>query len=105
MPPSSVTDEELGILQSAMEQLIDHKGITPECPLKGLGIPGFYLLMETMHFKPLQQKIYHRTADLIVDEMTMAHVMSGQQITLYNAVEPIRELAAYINGNKRNTDE
>lgn len=92
MPPEDLGDDDLEILNSGMKQLVEGKGTIPESPLTGLGIPGFYLLLSTLHFKLHSQQIYEKTANFTVDEMLMQHEMTGQEIVLYNAVDTDQEM-------------
>jgi hypothetical protein len=86
MPPKDTSPEMLVVLKHAMEQLSQNIGGTPDEPLSGLGIEGFYLLMTTLHFDLASQRIHQKTTDSILDEMIMAHRMTGQTIRLFNKV-------------------
>jgi len=85
-PGGRITKEIQGLLISGCNQVIEYKGLTPETAFEGLGIPGFYLLMEMFHFKVVQQRIVKNENGTILDEMHMEHEVIGKRMTLYNKV-------------------
>ena len=86
-PGCRMTKEMQNLFISGCNQVIDYKGLTPETPFKGLGIPFFYLLMEMFHFKVIQQRIAKIKPGMgILDEMHMEHKVTGNKMKLYNFV-------------------
>jgi hypothetical protein len=86
MPPEGTSPSTLALLDKGCRQILDWKGIQPDNPLTGLGIDGFYRLIDLFHFKVVQQSALHQNNGAIVDKMKISHVMSGEEITLFNQV-------------------
>lgn len=86
MPPEGTPPSTLAVLDKGCRQILNWKGIQPDNPLTGLGIDGFYRLIDLFHFKVVQQSALHQNNGAIVDKMQINHVMSGEEITLYNLV-------------------
>jgi hypothetical protein len=70
-----------------MKQILQFRGLKPSDPLKGLDIDGFYALAEILDLR-LQKQVLaeHRGETAILDEMHMAHSVTGVYIVLYNLV-------------------
>lgn len=73
-------------IRSGMEQIVLFRGYSLEKPFRGIGIEGFYALMQTLHLELERQKTVSIRASLLVDEMRMKHRVTGRGITLFNAV-------------------
>ena len=86
-PDCRMTKEIQDLLISGCNQVIGYKGMTPETPFEGLGIPGFYLLMEMFHFKVVRQRIAKIENGFFIDEMHMKHIVTGQLMILFNKVK------------------
>jgi hypothetical protein len=86
-PGEDLSINDLNTLQSGCKQILLNKGLTPETALEGLGIRGFYLLMQLLHFRVVKQMIKSIEADFILDKMEMIHMVTGQRINLFNKVE------------------
>ena len=89
MPPKEWDEEVLDKVRSGMEQIFNLRGHSPESPLEGLGIRGFYALLETFHFELLLQAVVGQDETTFLDEMHMNHQITGQKLTLYNKVSKL----------------
>jgi hypothetical protein len=69
-----------------MEQILLFRGYRADCPFTGLGISGFYALMDALHFETVQQGAQVRE-DHILDTMHVRHKVRGQDMVFYNRVE------------------
>ena len=88
-PGEQMTKEVLVTYVRGCKQVIEYKGLTPETAFEGLGIPGFYKLMELFHYKVVKQRIAKMNHGAgILDEMHMKHRVTGQKMKLYNMVKP-----------------
>jgi len=86
-PDGNMTKEMLIQYIMGCKQVIEYKGMTPETAFEGLGIPGFYRLMELFHYEVVKQQIARIEPGIgILDEMHMEHVVTGQKMKLYNLV-------------------
>lgn len=88
--PAADTDpSEFGLIEDGCRQLLAGIGFTPDRPLTGLGISGFYALLDMFHFKLRRQSIAGRLQGRpgMLDRMEMEHVMNGNTCVLFNAVE------------------
>ena len=86
MPLSAWDAEALERIRLGFEQIIDYKGYTPDEPLRGLGISGFYDMIQTLHFELISQSATKFEGDFL-DKMLLQHIVSkDMDITLYNLV-------------------
>jgi len=60
-------------------------GITPEDPLRGLGIDGFYALFRLFHFSLVRQSVIPGEEGML-DRMRMRHMVDGGEVVYYNLV-------------------
>jgi hypothetical protein len=88
LPPEDLPRSRLDVIRSGCEQILLWKGFSAQCPLEGIGIEGFYDLLQLFHFKLAEQAIVDGGGGKILDEMQMEHVVDSRTITLYNLVEP-----------------
>ncbi len=87
-PPAEWDPSTIEIVAHGCQQILDGRGLTPERPLEGLGIPGFYKLLQLFHFKPREQVLLgDAPPGMMLDRMEMRHVMDGRAIVLYNLVD------------------
>lgn len=86
-PDIALPDGILAAIDSGMAQLCEYCGMTEEDPLKGLGIEGFYALMETLHFELEMQTLIGSTEETFLDKMDMKHKVTDLRVTVYNLVE------------------
>jgi hypothetical protein len=87
MPPQGAPPHLLALVEQGCRQIVDWRGISPETPLQGLGINGFYRLIEVFHFKVVGQSATFGDDDSVMDKMTIKHGVTGEEITLYNLVK------------------
>ena len=86
MPSENTPLSILSVIEQGCRQIQEWKGITPESPLKGLGINGFYRLIELFHFKVVGQSASFGDDGTVMDKMTIKHAVSDWELTLYNMV-------------------
>lgn len=86
-PPKEVPRVPAATIRRGMKQILQFRGLKPSDPLKGLDIDGFYALAEILGLS-LQKQVLseHRGETAILDEMHMAHSVTGACIVLYNLV-------------------
>jgi len=89
--PDEQMEREYGaLLEEGCRQVMEYAGLSPEAPFTGLGIEGFYLLMELFHYQVIGQRIHSMTGDYILDEMVARHRMTNMSMKLYNQVSGIK---------------
>ena len=88
-PDKDLPEDLLQSVDIGMAQLIDHRGMSEENPLSGIGIEGFYALLKALHFDFLSQALISETQEGYLDEMIMKHRITGMEITIYNLVARI----------------
>lgn len=90
MPPATLTAQDLAIIKSGCEQIIEGKGFSESTPLMNIGVSGFYNLMNLFHFKSLERKTKHGTVigenRGAMDCMVFKHAMDERKAKLYNFV-------------------
>lgn len=87
MPEEDCTKTMLATIRRGMKQICQFRGLSPDKPFINLDIDGFYVLMNTLHFKLETQVLAGNVGKtMFLDEMHMVHVMDGEKIVLYNAV-------------------
>jgi hypothetical protein len=86
LPPDEWSRERLKSVRSGCEQIVQWRGITPESPLQHIGTAGFYALLQLFHFKLQQQSAFDGKDGTILDKMEMRHVVTSEELTLYNKV-------------------
>jgi hypothetical protein len=83
--PEKEWDE--AIIRKGMEQVAEFRGYSADKPFEDLGISGFRMLLQTLHFELEEQSAQETEEDVFLDEMRMKHVVdNGRTITLYNKV-------------------
>ena len=87
-PPAGWPELAQDAVTIGCRQLLDWKGLTPEQPLDGVGIGGFYSMLRIFHFGCVMQEALALESDPVhfCDRMQMRHVVNGDQLTLYNRV-------------------
>ena len=85
-PSSDMDAEDLSVLASGCRQLMEGRGLTPEDPLRGLGIHGFYNLFRLFHFSLVRQSVIPGDEGML-DRMRMRHVVDGGEVVYYNLVQ------------------
>ena len=91
MPPASWTALELDTIRVGCEQIVQWRGLSPEAPLEGMGIGGFYLLAEFFHFTLVGQALLlDGGLGGMLDAMFMKHDVDGRALTFFNLVNSSR---------------
>lgn len=91
LPPAEWPSDKLESLKRGCVQLVQWWGCSPELPLENIGIRGFYALMHMFHFKLMKQSIFSSGNGTITDKMEMVHIVTGEDVTLYNRVQANRD--------------
>ncbi len=91
MPPEDASPDTLAILEKGCRLILEWHGIASERPLKGIGINGFYRLIELFHFDLVVQRATPEKDGTILDKMLIKHVVTGEEMTLYNEVKNNQE--------------
>ena len=86
-PPRDWTKSRFRAVKSGCEQILMWRGLSPERPLRDIGIEGFYALLHLFHFKLQSQAALDGAPGMILDKMEMEHVVDSRKITLYNEVK------------------
>ena len=82
--PDEEWDE--AIIQKGMEQVAEWRGYSADKPFENLGISGFRMLLQTLHFELDTRSSQQTEESDFLDEMRMKHVVDDRIITLYNKV-------------------
>jgi hypothetical protein len=85
-PAPDLDDELLVTIALGMNQLAQSKGFDELTPLEGIGIEGFYALINVLHFEVSLQALVNQTPKGFLDRMEIKHVITGMPLTLYNLV-------------------
>ena len=86
-PPENLPATRLHAIQRGCDQILQFQGLSPDRPLEGIGVDGFYALLRLFHFELDQQAVLGTGAiETVLDQMKMRHVVDGQELTLYNLV-------------------
>ncbi len=86
MPDNDLESEDIDLLMIGCRQVAEFKGLTHETAFEGLGIFGFYRLMELFHYAAGNQAIIDSGEDWIMDKMLMKHIVTRREIVLFNKV-------------------
>lgn len=90
------------IVRHGMEQIVAGKGWTEDNPFEDIEIPGFYTMLNLLHYEVTQQTLYDHDRDYILDQMHLVHKSSGRAIVLYNRVPtPTKRRRDARSGNSR----
>lgn len=85
-PSTDLDAEDLALIESGCRQMMEGRGLTPEDPLRGLGIHGFYALFRLFHFSLVRQSAMPGEEG-IIDRMRMRHMVDGGEVVYYNLVQ------------------
>ncbi len=80
----------LELLDEGCRQILEWKGIEATHPFESIGIEGFYELMNLFHFEVIEQSTYFDADDNILDAMKVQHIITGEEMTLYNRISSNR---------------
>ena len=83
-----ITQDARDLIDLAVPQIIDYKGLVFERPLEGLGIGGFYYFMFLFYFERRRQ-LMTRFEGHTMDSMLMKHSITGDELWLANKVDEI----------------
>jgi hypothetical protein len=86
-PPENLPATRLHAIEQGCGQILQFQGLSPDRPLEGIGVDGFYALLRLFHFALDEQAAFGTGAiGSILDQMKMKHVVDGRELTLYNLV-------------------
>jgi hypothetical protein len=91
MPDPDLTEDEINLITEGCRQILEGKGEKQVNPLTGIGIHGFYLLIELFHFNVEMQSIIQATKDGYLDKMDCVHLVTGCKLVLYNYISRINK--------------
>ncbi|TVQ35470.1 MAG: hypothetical protein EA384_16185 [Spirochaetaceae bacterium] len=86
MPPPAWSAATLETLEHGCRQIFHWRGISDDSPLEGIGIPGFYQLIQLFHFRVASQVLLDTDVGFNLDRMRIRHIVDGKEFTLYNRV-------------------
>ena len=88
LPPEGLLPESYEVIASGCQQFINWRGLTPDAPLEDLGVQGFHLLMNMMHFEMSSQKTLSFVPGTILDQIVMDHMVTPlDSIVIHNLVK------------------
>jgi hypothetical protein len=86
-PPAALPELRLDAIRLGCQQILAWSGLTPDRPLRDIGVDGFYALMRLFHFRSVMQAALDAgSAGHVLDRMDMQHIVSSDQLRLYNLV-------------------
>ena len=85
-----ITEDARDLIDLAVPQIINYKGLTFDRPLEGLGIEGFYYFMLIFFFERKRQ-LTSRFEGYIIDSMLIKHTVTGVEMWLTNKVNEISD--------------
>ena len=83
-----ITKDARDLIDLAVPQIINYKGLTFDRPLEGLGIGGFYYFMFLFYFERRRQ-LMTRFEGHTMDSMLMKHSITSDEMWLVNKVDEI----------------
>lgn len=86
MPSEDWSDTDIQIINHGCRQIQNWMGGSPDRPLTGLGIHGFYNLMYLFHYERKEQALVDGNPEVMLDRIEFTHSVNGDSIILYNAV-------------------
>ena len=86
MPSEDWSDADIQIINCGCRQILNWMGGSPDRPLTGLGIHGFYNLMYLFHYERKGQALVDGNPEVMLDQIEFTHAVNGDSIILYNAV-------------------
>ena len=87
LPLANLPATRLDAIKRGCEQILQFRGLSPDRPLEGIGVGGFYALLRLFHFRSDQHTaLMTETAGVVLDEMQVKHLVDGRGLTLYNMV-------------------
>lgn len=87
-PPASLPNADMEAIRIGCEQILEGRGFNHKNPLVGLGVSGFYRLMELFHFQFKKRKTQYSFTNNgskgALDIMTFHHRMDDRKVTLFH---------------------
>jgi len=87
-PPLNLDTVDMESIRYGCEQIIEGRGFDHKTPLQGLGVSGFYRLMELFHFQFESRKtkysFKYEEEKGALDIMTFTHQMDDRKATLFH---------------------
>jgi hypothetical protein len=87
-PPLNLDTVDMESIRYGCEQIIEGRGFNYTTPLQGLGVSGFYRLMELFHFQFESRKtkysFKYEEEKGALDIMTFAHQVDDGKVTLFH---------------------
>ena len=87
MPPEGTSLSIFAMIDQGCRQILEWRGIDETRPLEGLGINGFYRLIELFHFESIGQSATFNKDGTVLDKMKIKHAVTDEEMTLYNMVK------------------
>ena len=87
-PPLNLDTVDMESIRYGCEQIVEGRGFNYSTPLQGLGVSGFYRLMELFHFQFESRKtkysFKYEEEKGALDIMTFTHQMDDRKATLFH---------------------
>jgi hypothetical protein len=85
-----ISEDARDLIDLAVPQIIDYKGLIFDRPLKGLGVGGFYYFMSLFYLERRRQLATHFDG-YTMDSMLMKHSVTGDEMWFANKVAKITD--------------
>lgn len=83
----AVDDEDIAVLETGVDQLLDGKGFEKAFPLTGVGISGCNLLFRVFHFTLKEQGATGGEDGCFIDRLVYGHIVDeGREVVAFNSV-------------------
>jgi len=85
-----INEDARDLIDLAVPQIIDYKGLIFDRPLEGLGVGGFYYFMSLFYLERRRQLATHFDG-YTMDSMLMKHSVTGDEMWFANKVAKITD--------------